>query len=848
MSHRYVCIHGHFYQPPRENPWLEAIESQDSAAPYHDWNERITDECYRPNAQARVVDHEGWLIRSVNNYARMSFNFGPTLLSWLQDHAPDVHDAIVEADRLSKRIFGGHGSAMAQCYNHMIMPLATPEDRRTQVRWGVEDFRSRFGRRPEGMWLPETAACVDSLEALAEEGITFTVLAPRQAGRFRRVGEEHWRDCAKHGIDPSRAYVQRLPSGRTINLFFYDGPVSQAVAFERLLDRGETFAGRITDALPAHREGPALAHIATDGETYGHHHRYGEMALAYVLTHFEHRDDVKLTNYAQFLELHPPEHEVEIIERSSWSCVHGVGRWMEDCGCHTGGHGDWNQRWRKHLRESLDELRERIDAVYDEHASKLFKDPSAARDGFISVLLDRSDATSEAFLAEHASHELSEQEDVAAHKLLELQRHAMLMYTSCGWFFDDLAGIETVQVLRYAARAVQLAAHFSPDDIEGPFLSRLAEGETNSLPKRNGRELYEQTVMPSVIDLTRVGAHYAVASLFFDDGSAEPAGDGPIPESEDVTSPSSARIYCYDVDAEDVRRWDAGRSRLQIGHATLRSRITRDSNKITFAVLHLGDHVINGGARPYASDVEFDSLAERLSSAFEVADFGAILRHMEHAFGTSHYSLSSLFHDEQRRIAGRILESTVGSLDHIFRRLHSERTPLMRFLGTLNLPLPRSLLTLAEFVINDTMAKELDADEASAERLDELVEEAHRVGARLDHAELAHRFESALHRLAVRAASGHGDPNVHLRAVAHLGRIAPRLPFGLNIGASQLIIHGMIERLAARVSETPSATVGVPAPVDLAALKAAADAVLVRWPTAIDVPADEAPDRSAATT
>jgi len=400
---RYVCVHGHFYQPPRENPWLEAIEQQDSAAPFHDWNERITEECYEPNGRSRILDDEDWIVRIVNNYSRMSFNFGPTLLSWMEALAPDVHGAIIEADRESMERFGGHGSAMAQAYSHLIMPLANERDRRTQVVWGIRDFEERFGRSPEGMWLPETAADVATLEALAAEGIRFTLLAPRQAKRMRKLGEKEW--IEDEDVDPSRAYVQKLPSGRSIALFFYDGPISQAVAFERLLNSGVVFSKRIMEAFSDHRDWPQLAHIATDGETYGHHHRHGDMALAFALERIEAEAGVELTNYGLYLEKHPPEWEVEIEENTSWSCYHGVERWRSDCGCHSGMHGDWNQAWRAPLREALDWLRDELAPVYERKASEVLRDPWSARDAYIEVILDRSEASVGRFFAGHGKGE-----------------------------------------------------------------------------------------------------------------------------------------------------------------------------------------------------------------------------------------------------------------------------------------------------------------------------------------------------------------------------------------------------------------------------------------------------------
>ncbi|HKG22327.1 MAG TPA: DUF3536 domain-containing protein, partial [Blastocatellia bacterium] len=364
---RHICIHGHFYQPPRENPWLEEVELQDSSFPYHDWNQRITAECYAPNAASRILDKSGRLTDIVNNYSKISFNFGPTLLSWMERHAPAVHRTILDADGESRESFSGHGSALAQVYNHVIMPLASPRDKRTQVVWGIRDFEYRFGRKPEGMWLAETAVDIETLETLAQNGIRFTILAPRQAARVRSPGKR-WRDVSGGRVDPKQPYRYNLPSGKSIDLFFYDGPISQDVAFNNLLASGERFAGRLLRAFTGTHGQNQLVHIATDGETYGHHHRHGDMALAYCIRHIESNNLAKVTVYGEYLEKFPPAQEVEILENTSWSCAHGVERWRQNCGCSTGREG-WTQAWRSPLRQALDWLRDGLEAVYERELS-----------------------------------------------------------------------------------------------------------------------------------------------------------------------------------------------------------------------------------------------------------------------------------------------------------------------------------------------------------------------------------------------------------------------------------------------------------------------------------------------
>ncbi len=502
IMERYICIHGHFYQPPRENAWLGRVEWQDSAYPYHDWNEKVTAECYLPNASSRILDGEGYISRIVNNYAGISFDFGPGLLAWLEQNEPDVYRAIIEADRQSGESYSGHGSALAGVYNHMIMPLANRRDRYSQVSWGIRDFEYRFGRRPEGMWLPETAVDLGTLDIMAELGIKFTVLAPHQAKRVHRIDSSGWKDVGGGGsIDTTQAYLVNLPSGRRFNIFFYDMQISGAVSFEDLLKNGDVFVKRLTGAFSDKRHHPQLVHIATDGENYGHHHRYGDMALAYALHHIEANNVAKLTNYGQFLEKYPPTHEVEIVEKTSWSCVHGVDRWWSDCGCTTGAgsHPEWNQKWRTPLRNAFDWLRDSLARQYEEKARQLLKDPWAARDGYIDIILGRSPESVNRFFNRYAGRELDQDEKTTALKLLELQRYAMLMYTSDGWYFDELSRPEPVQFMQYAGRVVQLAQEIFGDNAEEEFLNILEQAKSNIPAQGDGKRIYEQLVRPAMI-------------------------------------------------------------------------------------------------------------------------------------------------------------------------------------------------------------------------------------------------------------------------------------------------------------------------------------------------------------
>ncbi len=696
---RYLCIHGHFYQPPRENPWLEAIELQDSAYPYHDWNERITAECYAPNGCSRILDSENRIAKIQNNYAWMSFNFGPTLLSWLKDKAPETYRDILAADLSSSGRFSGHGSAMAQCYNHMIMPLANSRDKLTQVVWGIEDFRHRYGREPEGMWLPETAVDLETLDIMAQHGIRFTVLAPSQAKSMD--GE----DVTGQRIDPTRAYLLKLPSGRAINLFFYDGPISRAVAFEGLLNNGEQFARRLLEVFSDQRDWPQLGNIATDGETYGHHHAHGDMALAYALDYIHLNGLAKITNYGEYLEHFPPAHEVEILENTAWSCVHGVGRWNTNCGCNSGGHGEWNQEWRAPLREALDWLRDEIATCYEKTATRYFKDPWAARNDYIHVILDRSPESRERFAARHLRRKNLQRTDrVTIWKLLEMQRHAMLMYTSCGWFFDELSGLETVQVIQYAGRAVQLAQDLFGDHLEQRFLEKLALAKSNISEHADGAAIYAKFVKPAMLDLSKLAAHYAISSLFED-------------------YPESTRVYSYSVDTKDYRARQAGKIRMAIGKARFTSEITQESEMLMFGVLHFGGHHLNGSVAKFVSDDQYRELAKVMREAFTRADLPEAIHLLDQRFGGKTYSLKNLFKDEQRKVVNEILRPILEGLETSHHKVYENDAPLLRFMSSCYIPIPKEMKVTAEFALNSQLRHALAEGQLDLEHLNNLLED-----------------------------------------------------------------------------------------------------------------------------
>jgi hypothetical protein len=632
----------------------------------------------------------GKIVHRINNYAWMSFNFGPTLLSWMAEAAPDALAGIVEGDRLSRERHRGHGNALAQVYNHMILPLASERDKRTQVLWGVADFRKRFGREPEGMWLAETAADVAALEALAAAGLKFTVLAPRQAKRWRKLGDKDWAENPG-GIDPSRAYLCKLPSGKSITLFFYDGNISQQVAFERLLDSGEKFLGRLKQGFSDARTHPELMHIATDGESYGHHHPFGDMALAYVLDRIRNDPDIRLTNYGEYLELHPPQWEVEIHDNSSWSCVHGVERWRSDCGCKT--RGDWHQQWRGPLRQAFDQLKGRLDTLFGSRGRECFPDPWQARDADIDVILDRNDDTVRQFFKTHAHPDLDEQTMREGLWLLEMQRHGMLMYTSCGWFFDEISGLETTQCLCYAARAIQLAKHFQRD-YEDEFLSILEKAPSNLPQYQNGRKVWEELIRPERIDLDRVLAHYAMSLIF-----------RPRPEAD-------TRVYCYDVHTLDQEVLGRGTNHAALGSVRVRSRLTWNSAATDFVVIHYGGLDFYTVLRRARTPQEYEAFKQRLIQTFSsgsladmkalvVTDFQNDLKSGSDAAQASFTSqgsvhrLDDLFLEEQRRIISIILQDRFEDYQQSFERLANQDQDVLSRLGQLRYPIPKPLRAAA---------------------------------------------------------------------------------------------------------------------------------------------------------
>jgi alpha-amylase/alpha-mannosidase (GH57 family) len=733
VSKKYVCVHGHFYQPPRESPWLEIVEEQPSAAPMHDWNERVNAECYAPNARARILDAEGNIDRVVNNFSKMSFDAGPTLLAWMERADPQTYAAILDADAqaIATR---GYGTAMAQAHGHLILPFCHERDRRTQVRWGARDFELRFGRRPKAMWLPETAADTPSLEALVDEGIEITVLAPNQCARVRHRSASSatgkWVDVSGGRVDGRRAYFVALPSGRRITVFFYDGPLSRAVAFERVLDDGARFADRLKGALEPKAREAQLVHIATDGESYGHHHRFGEMALAFALESLAAKGDPAVVGYEEFQALHHATWEAEIVEGSSWSCAHGIERWRSDCGCSTGGMPGWNQRWRAPLREAFDLLRDGIAPRFDEVGRTLFDDPWRARDTYIDLLLDPSERARRAFFEREgrlpALLERGSPERVKALSLLEMQRHAMSMYTSCGWFFNDVSGIETEQCLAYAARALELATELFGDHFSTAFLEKLSEAKSNRPEAGDARRIFETSVRPRAVSLRQAAAHFAVTSLFSEPGRTE-------------------RPYGFDVRFLETEQRRAAKARLALGELRVEHERTEARLHVDYAVVHLGDHNLGGGVRPFQGAASHAGMREELGAVFSRYDLTEVLRALEKQFPGGTESIRALFHDEQKRVLRNVLATTLEDALSGYARIYEQQAPLMRYLASLGQTPPKAFTLAAEITLGHSLATELGRGlDIDLVAVDALTKEAQGAGVTLTGSELGSALESSL--------------------------------------------------------------------------------------------------------
>ena len=679
----FLTIHGHFYQPPRENPWLEAIELQDSALPFHDWNERINKECYNPNSVSKIVDNRNRILDVVNNYEHMSFNFGPTLLSWMEHFAPLTYERIIKADIESVSEHSGHGNAMAQVYNHIIMPLANENDKQTQIKWGIRDFEYRFGRKPEGMWLAETAVDDETLRILEENGIKFTVLSPYQALKFREEGTKDWQDVSWGNIDPARSYryyIKTAP-GKYIDLFFYDGAISRSVAFDELLKDGNKFIRRLKEGISDCRNYPQLINIATDGESYGHHTKFGDMALSYVLKIKAKDEGFTITNYAEYLDKYRSNCEVDIKQASSWSCFHGVGRWKEDCGCSTGGHPGWNQKWRKPLRDALDYLRDELVVIFEKEGPKYFDNVWDVRNKYIDVILDRNEMNVKKFQQDNFKPDLTDENKVQAMELLEIQRQAMLMYTSCGWFFSEISGIETVQIMKYAARAMQLASRFSNKNLEEKFLEILSQAKSNIPEFGTGKDIFERFVKPSIITVKQIASLWALSSLYqdFDDEES---------------------VYCYTITRKAYKKVQKGLSTFVVGHIEIQSKITLQKSNVMFALMQYAGGDFHCSIKEYSDDAEFNRIKTDLTKIYAMDTLTEIIRALDEYFGKEYFTLKDIFIEERRKILQILLKGKLEKFSQTYQEMYDEGKGSIYHLQSLGLKIPDEFKISASYALS----------------------------------------------------------------------------------------------------------------------------------------------------
>jgi alpha-amylase/alpha-mannosidase (GH57 family) len=741
---KYVCIHAHFYQPPRENPWIEEIEREDSAAPYHDWNERVNLECYRANTASRLVDNRNRILNLVDNYRHLSFNFGPTLMHWLERHHPWVYQTILDADRYSLDAMGGHGNAIAQVYNHIIMPLANQQDKLTQIRWGIRDFQHRFGRIPEGMWLAETAVDRDTLRLLAESGIKFTVLSPYQAARWRFVkGDTRWRDASGGKIPNGRAYRYSCGARKYIHIFFYDHDLAHGIAFGRLLEHSSTLLGQIdkTWALRApFTQEPWLVNAATDGESYGHHFKFGDMALAAAFEQLRRDPSAQIVNYGWFLSNFPTVAEVEIFERTAWSCAHGVGRWSSDCGCHLEDRPGWTQKWRAPLRKALEYVRDSVASHFQSQMSNLCADPWAARDEYIDLILDRKNMA--AFLEKHLVAGQRSSGVSRFLELLEMQRFSLLMFTSCGWFFDEISQLESVLVLKYAAMAIQLAEKTGAPALTQEFLRLLGLAPSNLPEYENGANVFLRKVQPNAFSRERVAANYAIQSLA-------------------RSERRQFQIYAYSILPQKEEDLGAGPVRCLYGQVTVKDDRTLDREDFLYAVTHFGGLDFRCFVKSSPDEGEYDSTLAALQDCIEEQNTVKMVRVLDEKFGADYFGLEDVLKDLRASIGLDISRETLGAYTELQRHIFYAHKPLLLSLRQWGIKIPsdlrasirRVLSEEVEGLVEDIMAHELEHVSADGSwdstdfffrvhmaRLDSLQQEAKSWGVSLNLVEISEKL------------------------------------------------------------------------------------------------------------
>ncbi|HYE65167.1 MAG TPA: DUF3536 domain-containing protein [Pyrinomonadaceae bacterium] len=771
-----LVIHGHFYQPPRENPWTGNIDREPSAHPYHDWNERIHRECYRPNGFARIIDGYGRIERIVNNYASISFNFGPTLLSWLELRHSETYARLLEADRESLIRHGGHGNAIAQAYHHTILPLSPRRDQQTQMRWGIADFRYRFGREPEALWLPETACNDETLGLLIDEGLRYVILSPHQAERVRAIPDGEWRSVADGTIDTTLpyTYLHRDGSGRSIAIFFYDGPIAKAIAFEGALASSQGLVDRFERAS---RGAARIVNVATDGETYGHHFHWGDRTLAYALEVEAPSRGFRPTNYGEYLDQQTPSQEVEIKrgpddEGAAWSCAHGVGRWRRDCGCQAGALEGWNQAWREPLRRAFDFLRDAAELHFEATRGDLFLNPWAARDQYVELILDQHRSRDE-FVSRQAGRLLPAPERSRALAYLELQRNAMLMYTSCGWFFADISGIEAVQVLKYAGRVLDLMNELELESPREQFLDILAEARSNVPKMGSGADVFRRFVDPCKVTPRGIAANLALSSLVID-------------------SQEAGRTSGYLFRVRHLQKQQHGRITLATGHLLLEEVMTGRQFEYAIATMHFGGIDFYCVMKPFPGEESFQRSAERLWTSFRTASLPIMLRIAQEEFGPDEYGLEHVLPRGRQRISGIVFGNLVRRFSEQYAHLYEDNRRLVEMLQEAGFDLPAELRAAAEFTLSRRFEEEIrqqrqSRNPADYQRAREIAREVERHGYQINRSDANRLFEGMIAD-AVRSAIAHPSQEGFESALSLL-KLSQQLDLNVNLEQAQETVY-----------------------------------------------------------
>lgn len=675
---KYVIIHGHFYQPPRENPWIDVIETQDSAAPYHDWNERVYDDCYRPNAYSRLLDAQGAILDIHNNYRTMSFNFGPTLFSWLEQRHIGTARRIIDADRESAAALDGHGNAMAQVFNHLIMPLASRRDQLTQIRWAKHYFRDRFRREPEGMWLAETAINMETVTCLIEEQIRFVVLSPAQAEAVRPLdGGGQWTPV-RQGLDTRYAYrvYQADRAGNRCNgyldIFFFNQALSREASFDGLLKDAQILGKGINAAFDSNASGDQAVILATDGETFGHHKPFGDMCLAYFFRKIAPALDIIPVNFGYFLARNPPRKEVRLLdafgEGTSWSCIHGVGRWARDCGCVTGGQPSWKQAWRAPLREALQKVKTHVDAEYEASCAAANLDPWALRDAYITVHDDPSLQKFIRFLEEHGGgKKITEEKAMALRKLLEAQKYMQYAFTSCGWFFSDIGGLEAVQNIAYAARALQMGTGAARQQaLLQEFITDLDAAASN-VKGITGKTIFKEHLQPSL-------AHEKILAF-----------TAAIEKTIGFTKSDTIRLFNYNVSLRQLSTVESGILSFHRFDAAVENEMTGEQSRWAVLVSHRERAEVRGWV------VAAADFGRKISGNVEPEIW------MEHPAAQS-LTLTDIFQTSKEHMADYIHQNIFKDTYTRYSAWMLKNEQELDFLSRLNYPMPLYCLAPLTFV------------------------------------------------------------------------------------------------------------------------------------------------------